>query len=171
MLLFVTSILSFVWRTGSTADPQSRSPLPPTVALAPRIAVSGVFAIGMVYFTMIVITLTRYGSTFGERVRRESRFGNTAVLGSGPGGGAGGRELEAAMESRGRRREVDRARSGVRASRREAVERREAGGDGGSREKGGTGLRPVMGLGLTGMGEGGGDLEKGVVPGEGTRER
>ena len=162
MLLFVTSVLSLVWRTGSTADPVVRSPLSPTAALGPRIAVTGVFFIGMVYFTMIVITLTQYGSTFGERGRgKESRFANSGAT---PGGGTLGkeREIEAAMESRGRRREPVSAGAGAR------VVRREEEGEGKrEREKGGTGLRPVMGLGLTGMGEIEGDLEKGIVRGDG----
>ncbi|KAF8890400.1 hypothetical protein BD779DRAFT_1671352 [Infundibulicybe gibba] len=66
MVLFVVSILSFVWRTGSASDP-SHVPLEGHAALGPRIAITGVFALGMVYFFMIVRTLKRYGVHVGGR--------------------------------------------------------------------------------------------------------
>lgn len=62
MIGFLVSILSFVWRTGSTSDPEQRPALSPTAVLGPRIAVTGVFAIGMMYFVLIVYTLSSYGS-------------------------------------------------------------------------------------------------------------
>lgn len=61
MVLFIVSILSFVWRTGSVLDPQQREPLGAYAALGPRIAVTLLFTIGMFYFVMIVKTLKRYG--------------------------------------------------------------------------------------------------------------
>ncbi|KIY72501.1 hypothetical protein CYLTODRAFT_417889 [Cylindrobasidium torrendii FP15055 ss-10] len=62
MIGFLVSILSFVWQTGSTSDPEQRPALSPTAVLGPRIAVTGVFAIGMMYFVLIVHTLSSYGS-------------------------------------------------------------------------------------------------------------
>ncbi|KII83378.1 hypothetical protein PLICRDRAFT_95936 [Plicaturopsis crispa FD-325 SS-3] len=73
MILFIVSILSFVWRTGSTADPADPSALPPHAALGPRIAVTAVFALGTVYFALIVRTLKRYGSAMNTRERRAVR--------------------------------------------------------------------------------------------------
>ncbi|PBK65565.1 hypothetical protein ARMSODRAFT_960936 [Armillaria solidipes] len=61
MVYFIISILSFVWRTGSYVDPDSREGLSPTGALGPRIAITGVFLIGMAYLVLIVKTLKSYG--------------------------------------------------------------------------------------------------------------
>ncbi|KAF6743521.1 hypothetical protein DFP72DRAFT_124143 [Ephemerocybe angulata] len=62
MLFFLSSILSFVWRTGSEADPEVRPPLSRKAALGPRIAITLVFALGMIYLLMIIRTLKRYGT-------------------------------------------------------------------------------------------------------------
>lgn len=157
MLLFVASILSFVWRTGSTLDPAIPPPLPPNVELAPRIIITGVFGIGLVYFALIVKTLKRYGD-LGERELQRGR-------GVGPGNplrdaqyGLRASEVDAAMERRGR----DRQRRGARGVRKreEGVERRdlEGAGEAGGGKVGESGLG--VGLGLTGMGGGlhGGEL-------------
>ena len=61
MLFFLAAILSFVWRTGSESDPEERPPLPDRAALGPRIAITAVFALGMIYLVMIIRTLKRYG--------------------------------------------------------------------------------------------------------------
>jgi hypothetical protein len=50
MILFTVGILSFVWRTGSTADPSERDKLRPRQALGPRIAITCVFALSLIYF-------------------------------------------------------------------------------------------------------------------------
>ncbi|KIK63945.1 hypothetical protein GYMLUDRAFT_40154 [Collybiopsis luxurians FD-317 M1] len=62
MILFITSIMSFVWRTGAESDPDERPPLSDKWALGPRIAITFVFFIGMVYFFLIVKTLRSYGA-------------------------------------------------------------------------------------------------------------
>jgi len=50
MLLFISAILSFVWHTGSVLDPPSdRDPLDARAALGPRITITGVFVLGLVY--------------------------------------------------------------------------------------------------------------------------
>lgn len=63
MFFFITAILSFVWRSGSSTDSSSPGPLSPTAILGPRIAVTSLFIIGLVYFTLIVKTLHNYGRT------------------------------------------------------------------------------------------------------------
>ncbi|KAH7875863.1 uncharacterized protein C8R40DRAFT_1044124 [Lentinula edodes] len=67
MILFIVSILSFVWRTGAESDPDERAPLSNRAALGPRIAITLVFLLGMLYFFLIVRTLQSYGSNgFGN---------------------------------------------------------------------------------------------------------
>jgi hypothetical protein len=63
MILFLLAILSFVWRTGAASDPQDRSPLDDQSALGPRVAITSILLLGMIYLAMIVKTLRRYGST------------------------------------------------------------------------------------------------------------
>lgn len=86
MLLFVTSILSFVWRTGASDDPEQRLPLARKDALGPRIAITGVFVLGIVYLVFIVRTLRSYG---GPRKRaslwRVGSGNNGGVVGGGMG--------------------------------------------------------------------------------------
>ncbi|KAF8164730.1 hypothetical protein B0H34DRAFT_208824 [Crassisporium funariophilum] len=115
MLLFVTAILSFVWRTGSVLDPADRPPLGARASLGPRIAITCVFALGVVYLAMIVRTLKKYGSYEGS-TQALLRVGMTAR--NSFGGGTQGnttdgngdkkiraRDIDAAMERRGRERE------------------------------------------------------------------
>ncbi|KAF8644337.1 hypothetical protein AX16_008545 [Volvariella volvacea WC 439] len=70
MILFVISIFSFVWRTGSTADPEVRPPLPPSGALGTRIAITAIFALGLIYLFLILRTLKRYGHVGARRPSR-----------------------------------------------------------------------------------------------------
>ena len=57
MIAFCVAILSFVWRTGSQADPpDGRPPLTAAQALGPRVAISAVFVGGLVNFWMIIST-------------------------------------------------------------------------------------------------------------------
>ncbi|TFK66134.1 hypothetical protein BDN72DRAFT_772446, partial [Pluteus cervinus] len=70
MIFFVFSLLSYIWRTGSSSDPPQRNPLSPSGALVARIMITLVFGLGMVYFVLIVVTLRRYGqSTQGRGMR------------------------------------------------------------------------------------------------------
>ncbi|THH17593.1 hypothetical protein EW146_g3262 [Bondarzewia mesenterica] len=106
MITFIISILAFVWRTGATNDPTDSDPnareLTSTQALGPRIAITGVLAIGLVYFAMIVRTFRRYGKRMGPRRGRKT----------GREGGVRGREERGEGEegTRGRRRREGRAR-------------------------------------------------------------
>ena len=178
MLLFVVTILSFVWRTGSTNDPAQRPGLSPTGALGPRIAVSAVLVLGLWYFVLIVRTLQRYG---GPRYRKAYwRPGGTDGVGSplpasgnatgvGTAGSSSARERERGDgEQRGRERErvakggrsnreleMDRQRKAQleqdRNQEREREKEYESEGrkDEYGKEKGPSGLRKGWGLGLT----------------------
>lgn len=63
MVAFCIAILSYIWRTGSSDDPADgmRTPLTPGQALAVRIVITAVFALGLVYFVLIVRTFASYG--------------------------------------------------------------------------------------------------------------
>ncbi|KAJ7755177.1 hypothetical protein B0H16DRAFT_1372162 [Mycena metata] len=58
---FIMSIMSFVWSTGSVLDPNERLPLGRHAVLGPRIAVTVVLLLGLLYFALIIGTLRRYG--------------------------------------------------------------------------------------------------------------
>lgn len=79
MIAFCVAILSFVWRTGSAADPQDGyAPLTRSQALGVRVAISAVFAFGLVNFWMIITTFSSY-SRISVRRDRRSRFGRGAA--------------------------------------------------------------------------------------------
>jgi hypothetical protein len=61
----VTSIISFIWRTGSTDDPDNRPKLSPQQALGPRVALTALFGIGLLYFSLCIITFRSYGNMDG----------------------------------------------------------------------------------------------------------
>jgi hypothetical protein len=138
MIFFIIAILSFVWRSGSTADSVPPS-LSPSAALGPRIALTAVFLLGLVYFVAIVKTLHTYGrpseglSGVGA-VASEARVRGRGRERQGRRERTGGQDREPARSSRGRER-----------TRRERADHeREATTDRG-------GLSAVMGLGLTGL--------------------
>lgn len=79
MITFVVSILSFVWRTGAVDDPDERSPLGRHAILGPRIAITAVFVLGMIYFALIVRTLKSYGSHWVLKGRRQVTVEHTQV--------------------------------------------------------------------------------------------
>ncbi|KAF9459246.1 hypothetical protein BDZ94DRAFT_1122565, partial [Collybia nuda] len=68
IILFLTSIMAYVWRTGSNHDPVLR--LSPKGALGPRLAVTGLFGLGVLYFGLIVLTLRRYGDIMDENWKK-----------------------------------------------------------------------------------------------------
>ncbi|TFY76837.1 hypothetical protein EWM64_g7176 [Hericium alpestre] len=116
MVAFVVSILSFVWRTGSTGDPSSDDPgenpriLSQRQALGPRVAITAVLALGLVYFAMIVMTFRSYGS--GRWSRRATRRRADGDVESGEGSAPGeARVQREGEETRGRRRERQRGKS------------------------------------------------------------
>ncbi|KAG9317031.1 hypothetical protein JVU11DRAFT_1213 [Chiua virens] len=63
MIFFIVAIVSYVWRYGSSADPASPEPLSPTAALGPRIAVTTLFGLGLLYLVAIIKSLHNYGKT------------------------------------------------------------------------------------------------------------
>ncbi|KAG5650099.1 hypothetical protein H0H81_000763 [Sphagnurus paluster] len=147
MILFIASILCFVWRTGAVNDPEDGNypPLSTIAALGPRIAITFTFALGLVYLALIIKTLRSYGThtsstAWGRKAHPESE--QTPRMRS--------REVDAAMESRGRPRQ--RSASGPR--RREAAPEEarhsslEGLKDGHSH---GGGLRSLLGLGIVGV--------------------
>ncbi|KAI5988686.1 hypothetical protein F5J12DRAFT_728082 [Pisolithus orientalis] len=78
MILFIASILVFVWRSGSTTDPSTPSSLPPTEAYTTKTFVSFFFFVGGIYFSAIVNTLHGYGrvkagEAVAEAAARETR--------------------------------------------------------------------------------------------------
>lgn len=124
MLLFVVAILSFVWRTGSVNDPEERSGLSPAGALGPRIAITSLFGLGMVYFVMIVRTLQSYS---GPKLRG-SFWGSGSNVGSVPPGGGGsgvGRDRSRDGETRRGRERERRTRGGRNNREREPQRERE----------------------------------------------
>ena len=54
IVLLISIILTFVWRTGSVFDPPERDLLGARVPLGPRITITGVLVLGLVYFGIIV---------------------------------------------------------------------------------------------------------------------
>ncbi|KAJ7476957.1 hypothetical protein B0H11DRAFT_2194740 [Mycena galericulata] len=71
VIFFIISITSFVWRTGSVLDPDERQSLGRHAVLGPRIAITVVLLLGLLYFALIIATLARYGrSPVPARMRR-----------------------------------------------------------------------------------------------------
>jgi len=158
MILFITAILSFVWRTGSVLDPEDRPPLGARAVLGPRIAITAVFLLGMVYLAMIVRTLKKYGSTQGssrallsvgmkDRIdghstahRREHSTRGRNAKQPEPGG------YDREMERRGRERE--RSTSTHVRQREEGLESRERRRESSERESRHSGLKNMLSLGL-----------------------
>lgn len=61
--------MAFVWRTGTTIEDASQTPIISHDALAPRIIVTCLFCLGLVYLIFIRITFQRYGSTMDRAWR------------------------------------------------------------------------------------------------------
>lgn len=165
MVLFLLSILSFAWRTGSVSDPSDRPPLGVRAALGTRIAITSVLLLGLGYMAMIIKTLKAYGPHSGSirtlanqgMERRNEMRGGTPTHGDITQGHAAStsekeiraRDIDVAMERRGRQRERDTSTTHVR--RREEVERRQHGGQSGVGDDGrksGQDLKGMHGLDL-----------------------
>ncbi|KDR79502.1 hypothetical protein GALMADRAFT_63425, partial [Galerina marginata CBS 339.88] len=62
MIFYITSVMSFVWRT--SPFPSSSQPVPSETSaqiLVPRIVISLVLTLGLIYFALIAATLRKYG--------------------------------------------------------------------------------------------------------------
>lgn len=68
MIAFVISIMSFVWRTGTTTETE---PMSPTQALVGRIVVTAFLVVGIAYFVLIIGTLQRYGDMLDDQWRQK----------------------------------------------------------------------------------------------------
>ena len=173
MILFLSAILSFVWRTGSVSDPSDRPPLGDQAALGLRIAITCVLLLGLVYMALIITTLKKYGilpgptrtsQNLGVGNRSRMQGGGTTYGDTTQGQGAApsekkvrARDIDAAMERRGRQREKSTSTSRIR-RREEDIERRRHGGQLGVRDKGGRNSKGMHGLGL------GSDIELKKLP-------
>ncbi|KAG8998103.1 hypothetical protein FRB90_012364 [Tulasnella sp. 427] len=65
IIFFFISVMSFVWTTGTDATP---SPVPERLAFIPRIIVTGIFALGMVYFVFVIRTFKSYSDPWPSQV-------------------------------------------------------------------------------------------------------
>ena len=59
IILYIICIVAFVWRAGTTDPPYG--PLSPRAALGPRLAISSVLGLGLIYFLLVLNTFRRYG--------------------------------------------------------------------------------------------------------------
>jgi len=62
VIALIVSILSYVWRSGATNDPENGGwpRLTPTQALGPRLAITAFVVLGMLNFLMILRTFKKY---------------------------------------------------------------------------------------------------------------
>ncbi|KAJ7894423.1 hypothetical protein B0H14DRAFT_2334399, partial [Mycena olivaceomarginata] len=59
IILFVTCIMAYTWRTGAAEDPVNTA-LSNNAALGLRIGVSAVLGVALIYFSLVVITFRKY---------------------------------------------------------------------------------------------------------------
>jgi len=72
VVFFIIAILAFLWTSGTRTPPKRMSE---GQALGPRIAVTCMFAIGAIYFVLIVTTFRSYGLSRDPRYRHQHRHG------------------------------------------------------------------------------------------------
>lgn len=68
--MFLVCILSFIWRTGATQDQVTIS-LSPQGALGLRVMLTAIFAIGFIYFVLIVKTFSHYGDAMDREWKQQ----------------------------------------------------------------------------------------------------
>lgn len=83
MLLFITAILSFVWRSGSTSEAANGAPLHPHTAIGPRIAITVVFGLGLVYLALVINSLRQHCLKVGKADRKGDGMANTVTASDG----------------------------------------------------------------------------------------
>lgn len=139
MTAFCVAVMSYVWRTGSSSDPSDgvRQQLSSGEALAVRTVITVIFALGLIYFVMILRTFASYGE-------REAGWRRSWLATGHPGLGERARERRRQEEERERDRGRRREREQQRPQRQEAEERVNV-PDGDEKQS------PVMGLGLLGV--------------------
>lgn len=80
LIAFVVSILAFVWTTGTTASPPA---VDPSNAVGPRVVVSLVFAVGALYFVLVVRTFRTYAEPTSEVLEGERCPSEAGATGGG----------------------------------------------------------------------------------------
>ncbi|KAK7031646.1 hypothetical protein R3P38DRAFT_2924949, partial [Favolaschia claudopus] len=79
IITFLTCIMSFIWLSGSSQDGADVI-LSPRAALGPRIGLTAVFILGVIYFALIVNTFHRYGDPLDrEWTRTVNEWTNEAL--------------------------------------------------------------------------------------------
>lgn len=68
MIFFIIAIMAFVWRTG-TIDDVNHTPITSHDALVPRVVVTVVLSLGLVYLILIAGTFRRYGTAMDRAWR------------------------------------------------------------------------------------------------------
>ncbi|KAJ7029771.1 hypothetical protein C8F04DRAFT_1115827 [Mycena alexandri] len=88
IVLFVTCIMAFTWRTGATGD-TVHAALSHNTAQGLRIGVSAVLAVALIYFLLVVKTFRKYGDAMDRRWRQKvigwTQEGHYAQIGMHPG--------------------------------------------------------------------------------------
>ncbi|KDR79516.1 hypothetical protein GALMADRAFT_34354, partial [Galerina marginata CBS 339.88] len=74
MILYITTVMAFVWRTSPFPSPSLSSTTTPSETslqiLVPRIVISLVLTLGLVYFILIALTLRKYGEMMDRAWQR-----------------------------------------------------------------------------------------------------
>ncbi|KAF8211143.1 hypothetical protein K438DRAFT_1569898 [Mycena galopus ATCC 62051] len=83
IVTFLTCIMSFIWLSGSSQDEDDNFVVSPRAALGCRVGLTVVFALGVIYFVLIVRTFHRYGDPLDrEWMRAVNEWTKEAYPGS-----------------------------------------------------------------------------------------
>ncbi|KJA18921.1 hypothetical protein HYPSUDRAFT_144303 [Hypholoma sublateritium FD-334 SS-4] len=69
IILYLACAMSLIWRSGTAAD-ADRSPMTPNQALAGRVCLTVLLAIGVVYLILVILTLRHFGDQMDEAWQR-----------------------------------------------------------------------------------------------------
>ncbi|KAL1730273.1 hypothetical protein EV714DRAFT_250502, partial [Schizophyllum commune] len=70
IILFIVSIMSYVWRTGSVSDPDART-TSKEAALGTRIGITCILGLGVLYLAAMAKTFSRYGDQMDKAWKRQ----------------------------------------------------------------------------------------------------
>ncbi|KAL1746967.1 hypothetical protein HDZ31DRAFT_32949, partial [Schizophyllum fasciatum] len=70
IILFIVSIMSYVWRTNSVSDPEDRT-TSKSAALGTRIAITCLLGLGVIYLAAMAKTFARYGDQMDKAWKRQ----------------------------------------------------------------------------------------------------
>ena len=65
IILYITCTMSLIWRGGTAAD-TNRSPMTQNQALAGRVSLTVLLAIGIIYLILVILTLRHFGDQMDE---------------------------------------------------------------------------------------------------------